>query len=204
MCAATQLSPEGGKWEPGPFVVRYKAFQWRQFKRDASQMLGCLHNWKKPLAESRIVDLDPSSLDCLQDHKMVHIPVHNRRQLQLSEVTKLEAQRSARKLHLGRHLNHGLERNPFQRHRMATPERVQVDAVAVVGTNHRQAGEPAFSCLGLPDNREVTPAAKIQEARHDHVLRLSSGSRNQLIKERFSRMISALRSISAWSGMRLP
>ena len=69
MCAATQLSPEGGKWEPGPFVVRYKAFQWRQFKRDASQMLGCLHNWKKPLAESRIVDLDPSSLDCLQDHK---------------------------------------------------------------------------------------------------------------------------------------
>ena len=135
---------------------------------------------------------------------MVHIPVHDRRQIQLPEVAKFEAQRSAGELHLARHLDQGPERGPFQRYRMATPERVQVDAVAVIRANHGQAGKPAFSCFGLPDNRESPLAAEIQQVRHDHVLTLSSGSRNHLISERFSRMMSAFRSISAWSGMRLP
>src|SRR5262249_49125364 len=87
---------------------------------------------------------------------------------------------------------------------MATPERVQVDAVAVIGTYHGQAGEPAFSRFSLLDNREAALAAEIQQGCHDHILILSSGPRSQFINERFSRMISALRSISAWSSMCLP
>jgi hypothetical protein len=80
---------------------------------------------------------------------------------------------------------------------MATPERVQIDAVAVIRANHSQAGEPAFSCFGLLHNGEVAPAAEIQEARHGHILTLSSGSMIQVISERFWRIISALKSISA-------
>ena len=44
-----------------------------------------------------------------------------------------------------------------------------MDAVAVIRANHRQAGEAAFSCFGLPNNREAASAAEIQEARHGHV-----------------------------------
>src|SRR6516165_4048309 len=144
---------------------------------------------------------DSSSRDRLQNHKMVHIPVHDRRHLQALEVIEFEAHRSADETHLACYLDQGPERGSFQRHRMATPECIQVDAVAVIRANHRQAGEPAFSGLGLLDNWEAAMAAEIQQGRHDHILTLSRGSRSQLISERFSRMISALKSISAWSGI---
>jgi hypothetical protein len=92
--------------------------------------------------------------------------MHDHRQMQLPELAKLEAQRSAGEMHLARHLNQGPECDPLQRHRMATSERVQVNAVAVIRANHGQAGKPAFSCFGLLYNREVAPAGEIQEARH--------------------------------------
>src|SRR6476661_5378902 len=147
---------------------------------------------------------DPSSRDRLQNHEMAHVPVHDRGQVQLPKVVKFEAYRSAGELHLARHLDQRPERDPFQRYRIATPKGVQIDAVAVIRANHGQAGESAFSCFGLPNNRESPQAAEIQKVRHDYILTLSSGSRNHLITERFSRMISALSSIPAWSGMRLP
>ena len=140
---------------------------------------------------------DSSSRDRLQNHKMVHIPVHDRRHMQALEVTKFEAQRSADEMHLARYLDQGPERGPFQRHRMAAPERVQVDAVAVIRADHCEAGEPAFSRLSLLDNWEAALAAEIQQDRHDHILTLSSGSRNQLMMDRFSRRMSARSSMSA-------
>ena len=96
--------------------------------------------------------------------------MHDRRQAQLTEMVKFEAQRSAGEVHLARHLNQGPECDPLQRHRMATSERVQVNAVAVIRANHGQAGKPAVSCFGLLHNREVAPAAEIQEARHGHIM----------------------------------
>src|SRR5215472_8750162 len=107
-------------------------------------------------------------------------------------------------MHLVRHLNHRPECDPLQRYRMATPERVKVDAVAVIRANHGQAGEPAFRCFGLVHNREVPLGIKIQQTRHGYILILSSGWRIQFTSDRFSRMMSALRSISAWSRIFLP
>jgi len=72
---------------------------------------------------------------------MVHVPVDNRRQAQLPDVGEFKAQWPAGELHLARHLNYGPECHAFQRYRMATPERVQVDAVAVIRANHGQAGK---------------------------------------------------------------
>jgi hypothetical protein len=40
----------------------------------------------------------------------------------------------------------------------------------VIRANHGQTGEPAFSCFSLLYNREMTPAAEIQEARHGHTM----------------------------------
>jgi hypothetical protein len=107
--------------------------------------------------------------------------MYDRRQMQLPELAKFEAQWSAGEVHLARYLNQGPERDSLQRHRMATPERIQVDAVAVIRANHGQAGEAAFSCFGLLNNREVAPAAEIQEARHGHAVTLSRGSRIEVI-----------------------
>ena len=101
---------------------------------------------------------------------MVNIPMHDRRQAQLFQLAKFEAQRSAGEVHLARHLNQGSKCDSVQRHRMATSERIQVDAVAVIRANHGQTGEPAFGCFSLLHNREMTPAAEIQEARHGHAM----------------------------------
>ena len=95
--------------------------------------------------------------------------------MQLSEMAKFEAQRSAREVHLTRHLNQAPECDPLQRHRVATPECIQVDAMAVIRADHGQAGEPAFSGFSLLHDREVGPAAEIQEACHGHIM-LSMGS----------------------------
>jgi hypothetical protein len=104
---------------------------------------------------------DPSSRDRLQNHEMAHVPVHDRRQVQLLEVVKFEAHRSAGELHLARHLNHGSECDAFQRYRMATPKRVQIYTMPVIRANHGQASESAFSLFGLADNREVAQAGEI-------------------------------------------
>src|SRR5262249_21696548 len=88
---------------------------------------------------------------------------------------------AAGEVHLARHLNQGPECYPLERHRMATPQRVQVDAMTVIRANHSQAGEPAFSCFGLPHNREVAPAAEIQEAHNSHIMTLEEGSRIDVI-----------------------
>jgi len=121
---------------------------------------------------------------------MVHVPMHDGRQMQLPELVKFEAQWSAGEIHLARYLNQGPERDPLQRHRMATPQRIQVDAVAVIRANHGQAGEAAFSCFGLPNNREAAPAAEIQEAHHSHA---ATGWMTEVISEGSSRKTLPLR-----------
>ena len=66
--------------------------------------------------------------------------MYNRRQMQLFEMAQFEAQCSTGEVHLGRDLNQSPECDPLQRHRVATPQRVQIDAVAVIGANHGQTG----------------------------------------------------------------
>ena len=95
----------------------------------------------------------------------------------------LEPKWPAGKVQVSGDLDQRSERHPFERHRMPSAKRVQVDAVAVIRANHGQAGEPAFSCFGLLNNREVAPAAEIQKARHV-TLTLSRGSRIEVISER--------------------
>lgn len=135
---------------------------------------------------------------------MFHIPVHDRGQIELPEVAELEPQRSAGELHVVGHLDYGPKRHTPQRYWIAPPECVHVDAVPMIRANHCQAGKSAFGRFGLTDNWQVTPAAEIEQVRHNHVLKLNNGSRNHFKSERFSRMMSAFRSIPAWSGMLLP
>ena len=79
-------------------------------------------------------------------------------------MVKLEPQRSAGEVHLARDLNQGPQRHAFQRHRVATPERVQVDAVAVIGAiMARQASPHSAASVCWMTGRG--PAAEIQQAR---------------------------------------
>src|SRR5437763_346191 len=135
---------------------------------------------------------------------MIHVPVHDRGQRQTPEMPKLETNRPTAKMHLTGDVNERSESDSFQRYRMAAPERVQIDAVAVVRRDHGQTGETAFGGFRLMDDGQAAPAAEIQQTRHDHILTLSRGSRNQLTSERFARMMSARRSMSAWRGTLLP
>ncbi|MDI3308260.1 MAG: hypothetical protein QJR07_14300 [Acetobacteraceae bacterium] len=46
---------------------------------------------------------------------------------------------------------------------MAAAERVQVDAVAIIGSDHGEAGEAALGGLGLQDARQAATAAEIEQ-----------------------------------------
>jgi hypothetical protein len=75
-------------------------------------------------------------------------------------LSKFEAQRSAGELHLICDLNDGPKRHTPERYGLATALRVEMDTVvmvAMVRTNHSQAGKSAFDRFSLPDNRYVTP-----------------------------------------------
>src|SRR4051812_33688719 len=116
-------------------------------------------------------------------------------------MVKLDAQRTAGELQVARGFDERAQRNAFQRNRMATPQRVNVDPMAEICCDHCQTGEPALCRLSLQGDRQMGAAAKIQKILlHDHILLWSSGSMIQRASERRSRMISALSSIPACSG----
>ena len=138
---------------------------------------------------------------------MVQVPVQDRGQAQLPEVVQLDAQRPAGQAQVVRHLDEALERHPAQGHRVAPPQRVQVDAVAVEGGDHGQAGEAALGGLGLPDQGQAVAAAEVQEPPLTAAMRApapSSGLRSQSISARLSRTMSARRSMSGRRGTRPP
>src|SRR6266566_4393427 len=125
--------------------------------------------------------------------------------MQLPKLTKLETHRPADQVQMGSHFDEGPQRHPLQRYRMTTPKRVQVDAMAMIRGNHGQASQSAFGRFGLLDDGQAAPAGEVEQARgHGHILTLSRGSRNQRASERCSRMISALKSMSACSGIFVP
>ena len=106
---------------------------------------------------------DPLARYRLENHEVVHVPVHDRRERQAAQVVQLETQRPARQMHLVGDLDETPERDALQRHGVTAPQCVQVNAMAMVGGDHGQAGEPALGCLGLQDLRQTRPAADIQE-----------------------------------------
>src|SRR6266536_4863189 len=124
--------------------------------------------------------------------------------MQLPQLAKLETHGPAGQVQMGGHFNEGPEGYPLQRYRMAAPKRIQVDVVPVIRRNHGQASQSALGRFRLLDDGQAAPAAEVQARCHGHILTLSKGSRNQPIRERCSRMISALKSMSAWSGSLLP
>src|SRR5215208_1546705 len=119
-------------------------------------------------------------------------------------MTEFEAYWSASEVQMARHLDQASKRHPLERHWMTTSQRVQVDVVTVKPGNHGQTGEPALGRFRLLDNGQVAAAGEIQKTSHVHVLMLSRGSSNQRINERFSRTMSARKSISACSAIFLP
>ena len=58
------------------------------------------------------------------------------------------------------HFDEGPQRHPFQRYRMTTPKRVQVDAMAVIRGKHGQAGQSAFGRFRLMDDRQAAPTGE--------------------------------------------
>ena len=118
--------------------------------------------------------------------------------MQLPQMFKLVSHRSADEIQMAGHFHEGPQGHPFLRYGMTTPEGVQIDTVPVIRREHGQASQSAFRCFRLIYDGQ---AAAASEAQHTHcqgdILMLSNGSSNQLISDRCSRMISALRSMSA-------
>ena len=158
MSAPAQLAPEDGERQPRALVLAHEAFGWRELERDAGQMLGGLGDASRTsrrTAGSWIVD--PLPVTDLRTTKwfMSQCRIAGSRSWRRCSSSKRSGRPS--KMQLARHLDQGAQRHPLQRHRMATPQRVQIESVAVVRGDHGQAGEAALGRFGLPDDGQAVP-----------------------------------------------
>src|SRR5688500_18446215 len=88
---------------------------------------------------------------------------------------------------------------------MAPPQRVDIDPVSEIGSDHAEAGEPAFGGFGLQHDRHPGATPEIQILLlHAHIPLWSSGSMIHRASDRRSRIISALRSMPTCSGIFRP
>src|SRR5215204_3358488 len=147
---------------------------------------------------------NPFSGDRLQNHEVGHVPVKNGREPELAQVLQFVPERPSEKMDVARDLDESAKRDAVERGRITAPQGIQVNAMAVVGRDHGQAGEAAFRRLRLPNARQIAPSRKIKKAHPAYKRTPRSGFVSQLISERFSRMTSALRSMSGCRATRLP
>src|SRR3954451_3459682 len=109
---------------------------------------------------------------------MIHVPMQDRGQAQLWNMVQLDAQRATGQFQMTRDFDQRAERYAFQRNRVPAPQRVDVDPMAEIGSDHAKAGKPAFGSLRLQNDRQSGPPPEIQIVLlHDYSLLLSSGSR---------------------------
>ena len=146
----------------------------------------------------------PLAPDGLQHHEVAHIPVQDGRQAQLPQILEIQAERTADEAQLARDLDERPQGHAVKRHRVTAAKRVQIDAVPMERGHHGKAGEPAFGRLRLADQWKAPSAAEVQLTVSAHIRTLRSGVVSQLMRDRLSRMMSALRSMSGWSATRLP
>ena len=117
---------------------------------------------------------------------------------------QIQAERTADEAQLARDLDERPQGHAVKRHRVTAAKRVQIDAVPMERGHHGKAGEPAFGRLRLADQWKAPSAAEVQLKSSAHIRTLRSGVVSQLMRDRLSRMMSALRSMSGWSATRLP
>ncbi len=82
-------------------------------------------------------------------NKVVEIPVRDARQLKLAQVLQVQAQGPATESEISPDLYYLGEGGTFEGKCMAAAKLPESDVVAMMRGDHGQAGESAFSCLGL-------------------------------------------------------
>src|SRR3954470_2533213 len=105
MPAPAQLSPERGKRQPCPLILNNELFCRCEFKSYARQTLRCLDHGVELLPRSRIMHDDPFPGDCLENHEVVHVPVEDSGEPQLTQVLQLVPERPAKKMKMARDLD---------------------------------------------------------------------------------------------------
>src|SRR5204863_9439412 len=109
-------------------------------------------------AQGRIMHHDASGRGMFQDYEVVHVPVQNAWSLEISEAFKLYPQWTSLQFKAGGKADDMGQRCGSQGNGETSAQRRQVNAVAMIVGHHGQAGQPAFRCLRLKDDRQ--PASK--------------------------------------------
>src|SRR6478672_2778392 len=98
MRSPAHMAPKRRKFQSGLLFDLCKAFRLSKFDRNARYMLTNLGDADLSYAVSRIMQDNVTSRHLLQYDEMIHIPVNDCRQLQLSEMRKFDPQGTAREM----------------------------------------------------------------------------------------------------------
>jgi len=99
---------------------------------------------------------------------MAHVPMDDGRKPELLQLIHLEAHGPGREVEIICDLHQSAQRDPLQRNGVSAPQRVQVNAVAVVRGHHCQTCEPALGGFRLPNHGETGCPVQVQHQSHPH------------------------------------
>jgi len=148
---AGEARPEAAQPHRGPVGDGAEAWCGGKLEGDPGEVRGHLRRREMHPAPGRVEHGEAPAPDALEHDEVVQVPVQDRRQRDAAEPFGLEPQRAAAEIELPGDVHQVAQPRPLERKAEALAHGVEVDPVAMMPRDHRQAGQPALGCLALQD-----------------------------------------------------
>jgi hypothetical protein len=146
--------------QPPLHADRREVLRRREFHGNAGEMVRDLLGRQPQHAAGGIVDHERPSSHRFEDHEMVHVPVQDRRHLEVREILRLEPEGTGLEPDLFGQMRHRVNAQSIRGRGMAEPKGNEIDAVPEPGGDHSQAGMPALGRFGLTHQWQMAKAGK--------------------------------------------
>ena len=141
-------------------VDRRKVFHRGEFDGNAGEMIRDLLRRHPQHAAGGVVNDEGAPSNRFEHHEMIHVPMQDRRQLELREMLRFEPQRAGLEPELFGQQRHGVDAQSVCGRGVAEPQGDQIDPVAEPMGDHRQAGVAALGRFGLSQQWQVAKVKK--------------------------------------------
>jgi hypothetical protein len=103
---------------------------------------------------------DPSAADASEHDEVSEVPMQDAWEAQPAKIFDLQSDRPRGELESTGKIDDRGERRSLCGYREPAPQCRNVDALPVVGRDHREAGEPTLGGLGLQQSRQTSAEAQ--------------------------------------------
>ena len=155
---------------PRPFGGFRKCLGRRQLQGYAGKVLADLGIGIMPRASGGILDIDAMPGYASQDNEVIHVPMQDRRRLQLPQMLDAQTQRPRREIQFRGHRHDVAQGCAANGYRMPPPQCGQIHVPSMISGDHREARQSALGGFGLADIRDPRTAPGIDRQMMGHAV----------------------------------